>query len=308
MHVLTIYSKTKYDTLIKNIYDIKELLENKGIYIEIDCGTDNEINYLKILCEDSYDNNDNISLLIIYVAQEIYNILIKNFCSQELENYIYDKYFFLNDDEIYEITKKVYDILFDREKIDDGDILYCINRKNIIKKTIVEFLEENSVINIEGFATFRIKDVIKNVYLICDKVVEEYMAEKEYTEFVKLLRYFIEIQESKINVVNIIFKKNGEYLVVDDKKNNLIKEFTRTMDKDNNINTDDVIMSGLVTNSPKKIIIHKSQNAVNKEFINTLKNVFEDRVLFCDSCELCAESKKNDTLLLTKMSNSNKIK
>ena len=42
------------------------------------------------------------------------------------------------------------------------------------------------------------KELREDIEEIIDKVVEEYMVEKEYREFVKLLKYFVDIQESKI--------------------------------------------------------------------------------------------------------------
>lgn len=65
-------------------------------------------------------------------------------------------------------------------------------------KKIKTCLEENEEINIQGFITFRMKELREDIEEIIDKVVEEYMVEKEYREFVKLLKYFVDIQESKI--------------------------------------------------------------------------------------------------------------
>ena len=53
----------------------------------------------------------------------------------------------------------------------------------------------------------------------------------------------------------------------------------------------DIIISGLITNAPKQIIIHHKENCINSEFIETIVNVFEDRVFYCAGCSSCTSSK-----------------
>ena len=38
------------------------------------------------------------------------------------------------------------------------------------------------------------------------------MVEKEYNEFIKLLKYFVEIQESKVDEVNILIEEEWKLL------------------------------------------------------------------------------------------------
>ena len=106
--------------------------------------------------------------------------------------------------------------------ISGPSMVYCINRKNSIIDKITRCIEENNEINISGFLTFRTKELKKDLECIVDKVVEEYMVEKEYNEFIKLLKYFVEIQESKVDEVNILIEKNGDYYLRDEEGNDLV--------------------------------------------------------------------------------------
>ncbi|EET86548.1 sporulation protein YtxC, partial [Clostridium carboxidivorans P7] len=76
-----------------------------------------------------------------------------------------------------------------------------------------------------GFITFRMKELREDLEEIVDKVVERYMTEKEYNEFIKLLKYFVEIQESKIEEINIIIKSDGKYLIQDKEGNDIEKNY-----------------------------------------------------------------------------------
>ena len=51
------------------------------------------------------------------------------------------------------------------------------------------------------------RKLTREIEQIIDKVIEMYTVEKEYGEFVKLLKYFVDMQESKIDEINIIFNK-----------------------------------------------------------------------------------------------------
>ena len=48
------------------------------------------------------------------------------------------------------------------------------------------------------------------------------------------------------------------------------------------LNIEDILISGLITNAPKNIIVYGKENCTNKEFLDTIENVFEDKVVFCE--------------------------
>ncbi|MCX0396734.1 putative sporulation protein YtxC, partial [Clostridium perfringens] len=156
-----------------------------------------------------------------------------------------------------------------------------LNKVNDIIENIKEFILENDYINIEGFITFRMKPLLKDIECIIDKVVEDYMIEKEYNEFIKLLKYFVDIQDCKLEEVNIIVQRNGSYEVKDSKGLDIFKDFLNEITdiaEEGIINIEDIIISGLITNAPKKIKIYNEEYCINKEFIQTIKSVFGERV------------------------------
>ena len=144
-------------------------------------------------------------------------------------------------------------------------------------------------LNIDGFIRFRLKSMKSHIEFIVDKIVELYMVEKEYNEFIKLLKYFVEIQESKIDLINIIIKSNGEYIVEDKNGKNLFDEFIKDLienKESKDANAEDIIISGLITNASKHISIINKEYCLNKEFLNTISEVFGDRVLFKNSTKI----------------------
>ncbi len=89
----------------------------------------------------------------------------------------------------------------------------------------------------------------------------------------------------------------------DDNDKDMYETFKNELSVTENIeaNAEDIIISGLITFVPKKIIVHKIENSVSKEFFETIKNVFGERYNICRGCERCIKSsvKNVDTLIKT---------
>lgn len=290
MLVMTlVYDELKGD-LFKDINKLKEKFQKKNILIGLSENKISRLNMIKVYCNDEKINKRLINNTKYEVADIIYNRIINNYFDGGLEDYIYENYFFLKFEEIIDVKSYCLEALRCDGDIRNDDSIYCLSKKMGIIRTIAESLIEIEELNIDGFITFRMAIFKAEILDIVDNAIERYMAIKEYKEFIKLLRNFIEIQESKIEELNIMMKKNGDYLILDKKGKDIMKELKYDIDDSNlynKINTEDVIISGLITTSPKKIIIHSIENAINKEFIETIKNIFEERVEVCNGCEMC---------------------
>lgn len=294
MILLTIIYANEKEDIMSHLYSMKEYFQKKNVHIGISESKNSEYNFVKIFCDDLDYNIRLKNRLYLYIASVIYKIIIKEYYEEEMYHHLTDTYFFLRYEELKEISSRSYRILNDEEKINDEDMIYFMNKKNDIIDKIKECIEENNELNLHGFVTFRMKEL--RVYLedIVNKVVEKYMAEKEYNEFIKLLKYFVEVQESKIDVVNIGVREDGSYIIVDKKGRDIMNEMIDNLSEaefGDAVGMEDLIISGLITYCPETIIIHCEYNCRNKELIDTIKRVFEDRVKICCNCEICNEIK-----------------
>jgi putative sporulation protein YtxC len=158
---------------------------------------------------------------------------------------------------------------------------------------ILEYIIENTDIVLEGFLRFRLKELNADLEDIVDRVVEEYLIEREYDEFIKLLKYFVEIQESRIEIVNIVIEDNGTYCMYDSSYNEITDELIQDIAGEvltGEVSYDDLLVSSLITLAPRYIVIHNLSNVRNKEIIDTIRNVFADRVRICTGCDLCIKT------------------
>lgn len=276
------------EEIINGLEYIKHNLEIKGVKLGISESIENKTHFVKIFCSNDNFNSKMEHNFNLYLSMLLYKFMSKEFYDKKLIEFLNENYFFLKGEEIKDLKKICHDSFLCEGKIKDQNEVYYINRKNSITRKILQCVAENDLINMEGFIIFRIREMENDFQGIVDKVVEKYMVDKEYDEFINLLKYFVDIQESKIEEVNIFPKSNGKYLIKDksgnDIRDELIKELKNT--KYNNAsNEEDIIISGLITLAPQSIVIHNIDNFKKRELIDTIGNVFVDKVKFCDDNE-----------------------
>ncbi|AYF55166.1 putative sporulation protein YtxC [Clostridium novyi] len=292
MLLLTIICDDKED-IVDGLNEMKRYFEEKNIILGISESMSSRLHFIKIFCSEFELSSKLKNKFSLYIANIIYNIVVKEFYREEMYSYLTDSYFFLKYEEMQEVINRSIEILSNSEKITDEDTIYCMNKKNDIIDKIKECIDENDTINIRGFITFRMKQLRKDFECIVSKVVEKYIAKKEYDEFIKLLKYFVDIQESKIKELNIIIQNDGSYLIQDENKKDIMEDMFKELTGINStqdVEDDDLIISGLITYCPENIVIYNKENSKNKEMINTIEEVFKGRVKFCE------ENKKLDKI------------
>ncbi len=168
-----------------------------------------------------------------------------------------------------------------------------IERKDRVLTRIMEYLKGNDQLVIEGFIRFRLKDYFQELELAVEQAVEDYMMEKEYKEFIRLLKYFVDIQEPKVDEVNIVIRDEGIFRILDKNGNTIENEYLegfvlQIMEED--IDYEDLLVSALITIAPAKVIIHFDKN---HPVMETLNNIFDSRVTVCHGCIFCEMSQES---------------
>ena len=160
----------------------------------------------------------------------------------------------------------------------------------IIEEKLLGFLSGSDTLLLDGFINFRLKDYKKRLKETLFCAAESYLAEKEYKEFINLLRAFVNIQEPCEELINIVIKRDGTYMLLNSEGRDItsesVREFIDSTDYFD-VTFDDIILSSLISAPPAKVVLHGVENALNVEIINTLCNVFEHKVSICNGCDLC---------------------
>ena len=221
-------------------------------------------------------------------SNEFYNELTNILCDCILfyyepiiiKNLIYSNYFYFDIEDMCTIEKNCNEILLSNSE-------NFIERKMCLWCDILKYVIYNKSMVLDGFVTFRTKSYLKYIDEVVDTAVNGFVIQREYLDFISLLKLYINSRKS-FGIVNLVYI-NGESILLDEQKN-LISISSNRLNisylSDISFSSNDYALNSLLTLLPSKIIIH--QITEEDEFIDTLKLVFEDRISLCKKdCPIC---------------------
>lgn len=154
-------------------------------------------------------------------------------------------------------------------------------------KNIKEYVKENKAMILDGFVYFRLRAYLEYLDEVVDSGVNQFVIEKEYREFISLLRVYVESKVPEHNLLHLIYI-NGESILLDEKRNIVsVSEniYNAKYLSDISFSSNDFALNTLLCLLPRRIEIHLIDD--EDEFINTLKLIFEGRVTICKDCDIC---------------------
>lgn len=273
--------KTNNENLLDYLLNELDYIEVKPVAI-----SKNQFkNYKNIIIH--YSGNDNkkfvhevsciLSCLVIDELEESFlkMILLKN-------------YFYFNSTEMKHILELCYEIF------SDDFNTYFDKKHNLLIDSFENYLITNKSIILTGFINFRIKNYMTILEDVVDEAVNSFVVEKEYLEFISLLKMYVNSQNSNCDVVHLIYNKNNSTLLDKDKNQTNVSDdiFKAKYLSDISFSSNDYALNTLLTLVPKKIHIHLIDNCID-EFIHTISLIFENRVEICTDCSICKIYKNN---------------
>ena len=236
---------------------------------------------------------NNIDCFIKELSQTLSLIIIDLYEKNIIDNLIKSEYFYFENLERKKIANITFEDLYNTEEA----IYNTSERFDILYKSLYSYLVSNHSLFFKGFVTFRIKKYFESLLEQIDKSVSKFIVEKEYTEFISLLRMYINTENSLCNEVHLIYYNFKPILLDEDKNIINIEEdiLNRKYLSDITFSNNDYTLNTLLNLIPKKITIHLIEENID-EFINTIKLIFEDRVTFCNDCSICKTYKKSHAI------------
>ena len=267
--------KTNNSDLLDYLFNEFKLIDSDNV-----CFSCNEFkNYKNIII---HYNGPNVDNFINKISSILSYLVIDEFEEDILKNLILKNYFYFDALE----RKKILNICYD---ISSEDFSSCFDKKfTLLVNYFFDYLLNNKVLFLTGFIKFRLTDYYNVLEELVDEAVNFYIVEKEYLEFVSLLKLYISPQSSNIDVIHLIYSDENSILL--DSNKNIIP-FSEDLLKtkylsDISFSKNDYILNTLLNLLPKKIYIHIIHNYID-EFINTLSLIFENRVVICEDCDIC---------------------
>lgn len=197
-------------------------------------------------------------------------------------------YFYFNSIETKHILELCYEIF------SDDFNTYFDKKYNLLIEDFENYLMANKSIILTGFINFRIKNYMEILESVVDEAVNNFVIEKEYLEFISLLKMYVNSQNTNCNIVHLIYN-NGNSILLDKDKNQInISDdiFKAKYLSDISFSSNDYALNTLLTLIPKKIYVHLIDNCID-EFIHTISLIFENRVEVCTDCNICKIYRNN---------------
>jgi putative sporulation protein YtxC len=296
MFLVTIGAINYADNVKDFIYSQMNNLKQEGLEITCEHYYVNDNIFIKCNLKDNLltrlTDKKNYEEFRYCISRIITESIIDNWEAKLIKKILKDNYYYLNEKERNSICKNAIKLLQEDKGILPGGF-YKTTRRNKIMKDILDYLSTNTTIVIDGIVNFRLHNYIKELSDTVERSIEMYVAEREYNEFIKLLKYFVEIQDCKIDILHITPTVDGKYMLLDGCQNKINGEFYEEIRADiveGDINYDDLLISTLITISPRKLYLHNLNSFENKELVKTITNVFSDRINICPGCEMCSSN------------------
>lgn len=262
--ILTYLQKEFSEFNMLNVFfSRKEFKSYKNIIIHY-TGIDNELFYTKLATIFSY-------------------LVIEHFENNIIKNILSSNYFYFDNSEF----SKIFNLCV--ENLCDDDEFSFTNRQMLLFDAFYEYISEHHSIVLSGFINFRLKNYRNLIEELVDFSVNEYIIEREYLEFVSLLRIYITSQAPTSCTVHLISLEHDTFLLDENMKpisvdkNALSAKYLSDVSFSNN----DYILNTLLNLLPQKIYLHLVSPLSNLDFINTLQLIFENRIELCHDCNIC---------------------
>ena len=220
------------------------------------------------------NNKKNINDFYNELANTLVFIIINFFEKKLLKYTIKCNYFYFSDSEQDIVLQKCMDYFSDKSTVE-----YQVRIEHIYIAVLKYITNYKSMI-LTGFINFRLYNYMKILDYIVDTFVNELVVDREYKEFINLLKSYVNSKPSNISTVHFIYK-DADSVILD---NNYKKiPFTDNITNLNYISDvsfseNDISLNTLLTLLPQKIIIHLFKDS--DEFIKTLICIFENRIEF----------------------------
>jgi len=291
VQAITIGTAEGIEDIRQRLDDEFRFLQEEGVNIRIGQSNRGSFTFLDC-CVDSDPGTPNQAgnLLRHYVASALSDVIVERWEQDLIRRTINGTYYYFSRDEQELIARYTGKNLAGGLAPAENNQLYKVNRKAQILHRLRDYLESADELVVEGFVTFRLRDYIEEVEDAVDRAVDDFLMEREYREFVRLLKYFVEVQEPRMDNVHVLIRPEGSFKLVDDQgcaiKSEYLEEFVVEM-VESEVNYEDLLISALITLAPRAVTVHADMSVERDESIETIKGVFGERVRMCYGCETC---------------------
>ena len=254
------------------------LAEFQNMNLENTYISQNSFKYYQNIIVHYTGKNENV--FIYKLSEIITNCIMKFYEKNIVKRVINSDYFYFDVREKKVINNNCYELLNDEQSND------FLKRKEKILSCLIEYISEHKFFILDGFVNFRLFEYNSLIEECVDCAVNKFIIDKEYKEFIELLRGYINSQKTRSETIHVIYSNSEPILM--EKQNILVYENQFEHPKylsDITFSSKDYCLNALLNLLPKKIIVHLLVD--EDEFIETLRLIFQNRLMICKECNIC---------------------
>jgi putative sporulation protein YtxC len=272
-----------------------QFLRDEGFEVKIEDSPRGFIHFFEVRCEPTeaaakYGGPaDQASLVRQHLANAVSDLIVNVWEQDLLTRLVSDEHRSLGAEDRTSVVRQAMALLDGGAKQPETGLLRKVGRKGHVLREVAAYLEDEDLLVIEGFINFRLQRYVGHLETTAEQAVDEFMLQKEYREFILLLRHFLMAQDPRIERVHVLVNPDGGFKLLDDEGTSISEEYledclSEAGQKD--INRDDLLISALITIAPRRLKLH-ALPGLDNDGLRTLRAVFSDRLTICRGCELC---------------------
>ncbi|AVX21239.1 MULTISPECIES: putative sporulation protein YtxC [Carboxydocella] len=291
MEPYAIGSASDTNLLKKHLLQQFDRLKEEGFRFALNEFTSGEYTFLGLSVHDTgqlgYADKEIRQIIRHFVAGAVADLIVDRWEEDLLWGYIHSNYYYFAPEEQHRIFALAW-----RELNGEGQeqlVVRKLLRKNRITAKVLDYLATNQELVVDGFLRFRLQEYLQELEQAVENAVDAFLLDREYQEFIRLLRYFVDIQEPRTPEVHIFFPLDRQFRLEDREGGALAEDFVDDWlqyQPPSEINLDDILVSALITLAPERLIIHKTP-ANRLKTRGMLKEIFGTRLQECSGCHRC---------------------
>lgn len=223
-----------------------------------------------------------------FIIEELEPILLKNMLIKD---------YHCTGEKLETVFAYCQELLYQGEDILLNDRSPVEERKRKIYFRVYQCLAEERIFDLIGFVQFRLQSYLQDLKELQEYALEEFVLAEAYQEFIRLLRQFVSVQETKIPLLHVLLQEGQRFFIYNEDKEEVTEREIEAYLKvwaGHNLVAEGMLLSTLIGMAPHVIILHTEDADFN--VISTLKNIYQERLHICSSCPDCLKwkEKKSD--------------
>jgi len=147
------------------------------------------------------------------------------------------------------------------------------------------YLEGHERLHLEGFLRFRLRDYLAEVKEAAETAIEERLMERQYQDFMTLLKSMVEWQETRVSTIHVLHSGGHAFRLLDEEMRPLEQDASEhdfsSRDEPHEaqqMQEESGVVSRLLAASPRQLYIHTAEP--ESQVIRTIIGIFGDRAAF----------------------------